>query len=427
MSSIETLVTEVARATGLGPNAQKFIGVVIEYIFKQPGGLAGLADRFSAAGLGDVFKSWFSGQPNMRAVDAGQIRSALGGQSIDEIAGKAGLTPAVAPALLATALPAIVRAVTAGGVMPTALPAAFTGLLGTKGKKRSPFRLWRWLLPLLALLALAWCGWQSRNVAKAPAVTAPAANVAAVSTHPTLSFQNTDGKVTLNGTLGSVADKAKLLGAFAGAYGQTNVSSNIQVDTSVKQASWLGRLADLIPSLKQNGLQFALNGDSLKLDTSKLPEAERTAVSQLFQKELGNLEVEGLFDKGAAALGALPPGFSSDDLTQALNQTTITFETGSAVITRSSASILDGAAKAIQEAPPGARVEVEGHTDNVGNAETNQTLSEQRAKAVAAALAARGVPADRLLARGFGANRPVGDNTTEAGRAANRRIAYKAL
>jgi outer membrane protein OmpA-like peptidoglycan-associated protein len=70
---------------------------------------------------------------------------------------------------------------------------------------------------------------------------------------------------------------------------------------------------------------------------------------------------------------------------------------------------------------------VEGHTDNVGNAETNQTLSEQRAKAVAAALAARGVPADRLLARGFGANRPVGDNTTEAGRAANRRIAYKAL
>jgi len=277
------------------------------------------------------------------------------------------------------------------------------------------------------LLALAWCGWQSRHVAKAPAVTAPAANVAAVSTHPTLSFQNTDGKVTLNGTLGSVADKAKLLGAFAGAYGQTNVSSNIQVDTNVKQASWLGRLAELIPSLKQNGLQFALNGDSLKLDTSKLPEAERTAVSQLIQKELGNLEVEGLFDKGAAALGALPPGFSSDDLTQALNQTTITFETGSAVITRSSASILDGAAKAIQAAPPGARVEVEGHTDNVGNAETNQTLSEQRAKAVAAALAARGVPADRLLARGFGANRPVGDNTTEAGRAANRRIAYKAL
>lgn len=427
MSSIETLVTEVARATGLGPNAQKFIGVVIEYIFKQPGGLASLGDRFTAAGLGDVFKSWFSGQPNMRSVDAGQIRSALGGQSIEEIATKAGVTAAVAPTLLATALPAIIRAVTAGGVMPTSLPASFTGLLSTKGKKSSPFRLWRWLLPLLALLALAWCGWQSRNVAKAPAVTAPAANVAAVSTNPTLSFQNTDGKVTLNGTLGSVADKAKLLGAFAGAFGQSNVSSNIQVDTSVKQASWLGRLADLIPSLKQNGLQFGLNGDSLKLDTSRLPEAERTAVSQLFQKELGNLEVDGLFDRGAVALGALPPGFSSDDLTQALNQTTITFETGSAVITRSSDSILDGAAKAIQAAPAGARVEVEGHTDNKGNAETNQTLSEQRAKAVAAALAARGVPADRLLARGFGANRPVGDNNTEEGRAANRRIAYKAL
>jgi outer membrane protein OmpA-like peptidoglycan-associated protein/uncharacterized protein YidB (DUF937 family) len=427
MSSIETLVTEVARATGLGPNARKFIGVVIEYVFKQPGGLAGLADRFSAAGLGDIFTSWLSGQPNMRSVDAGQIRSALGGQSIEDIASKAGVSPSVAPTLLATALPPIIRAVTSGGVMPTALPAAFTGLLSAKGKKTSPYRSWRWLLPLLALLALAWCGWHSRNVAKAPPVAAPSANVAAVSKEPTLSFKNTDGKVTLNGTLGTVADKAKLLGDAVAAYGQDHVSADIKVDTGVKQPSWLKSVSVLFPALRQSGLQFALNGDSLKLDTSKLPEPERVAVSQLFQKELGNLEVEGLFDKGAAALGALPPGFSSEDLTQALNQTTITFETGSAVITRSSESILDGAAKAIQAAPAGLRVEVEGHTDNQGNAETNQKLSEERARSVVAALEARNVPADRLLARGFGANRPVGDNSTEEGRAANRRIAYRAL
>lgn len=68
-----------------------------------------------------------------------------------------------------------------------------------------------------------------------------------------------------------------------------------------------------------------------------------------------------------------------------------------------------------------------GHTDNQGNAETNQALSEQRARSVVAALVAKGVPADQLTARGFGSNRSLGDNTTEAGRAANRRISYTVL
>lgn len=67
-------------------------------------------------------------------------------------------------------------------------------------------------------------------------------------------------------------------------------------------------------------------------------------------------------------------------------------------------------------------VNIEGHTDNVGGAAANQTLSEARANAVMAAIAAKGVAAARLSASGFGQTKPIADNTTEAGRAKNRRV-----
>jgi outer membrane protein OmpA-like peptidoglycan-associated protein len=68
------------------------------------------------------------------------------------------------------------------------------------------------------------------------------------------------------------------------------------------------------------------------------------------------------------------------------------------------------------------KVEVAGHTDNVGNEKDNQSLSERRAKSVMAALVAGGIEAARLSARGWGQSRPVADNGTEGGRALNRRV-----
>jgi len=69
-----------------------------------------------------------------------------------------------------------------------------------------------------------------------------------------------------------------------------------------------------------------------------------------------------------------------------------------------------------------ARVEISGHTDNVGGPEANQKLSEDRARAVVAALVARGIDGSRLSARGYGQSSPVADNRTEDGRAKNRRV-----
>src|SRR5579863_10501323 len=68
------------------------------------------------------------------------------------------------------------------------------------------------------------------------------------------------------------------------------------------------------------------------------------------------------------------------------------------------------------------KIEVQGHTDNVGGDAYNQTLSEARARAVADWLSKHGVEAARLTANGYGKTRPVADNGTDLGRAKNRRV-----
>ncbi|MEO5362727.1 MAG: OmpA family protein [Magnetococcus sp. DMHC-8] len=76
---------------------------------------------------------------------------------------------------------------------------------------------------------------------------------------------------------------------------------------------------------------------------------------------------------------------------------------------------------------PGLRVEIQGHTDHVGTAAHNKKLSQQRADAVMKHLVGHGVAAQRLTARGYGLERPVGSNATEAGRADNRRVELHVL
>ena len=67
---------------------------------------------------------------------------------------------------------------------------------------------------------------------------------------------------------------------------------------------------------------------------------------------------------------------------------------------------------------------VEGHTDSTGNATTNQTLSEARSKAIVDKLVEMGIAANRLNSAGKGQNNPIGDNSTDEGRAKNRRVEF---
>jgi outer membrane protein OmpA-like peptidoglycan-associated protein len=100
------------------------------------------------------------------------------------------------------------------------------------------------------------------------------------------------------------------------------------------------------------------------------------------------------------------------------------FATAKATIQKRSFGLLDQVASVIAAHPDIPKISVEGHTDNKGKADKNRTLSEARAQSVRAYLIKKGVAGDRLEAHGFGPDKPIDSNATEAGRANNRRVEF---
>jgi outer membrane protein OmpA-like peptidoglycan-associated protein len=148
---------------------------------------------------------------------------------------------------------------------------------------------------------------------------------------------------------------------------------------------------------------------------------------------------------GALVKRALPGGVTLDvpefgieskliafieDKSRPVNDTTwfdfdrLNFATGAATILPESQEQLNNIV-AMLKAYPNVNVKVGGYTDNVGDVAANLQLSQRRADAVMQALVSNGIPANRLRAEGYGEQHPVADNTTEEGRARNRRIALK--
>jgi outer membrane protein OmpA-like peptidoglycan-associated protein len=99
----------------------------------------------------------------------------------------------------------------------------------------------------------------------------------------------------------------------------------------------------------------------------------------------------------------------------------ITFATGSWELNANSRRELDRITKLLNDHPT-LKIEIAGHTDNVGTAKKNMELSLKRAKAVHDYLIAKKIPEKRFVAKGYGQEKPIADNSTEEGRAKNRRF-----
>jgi OOP family OmpA-OmpF porin len=101
----------------------------------------------------------------------------------------------------------------------------------------------------------------------------------------------------------------------------------------------------------------------------------------------------------------------------------INFKTNSDKITKDSFKVLDEAVKVLVDYPD-AKLEISGHTDNVGKAEYNLELSQKRAESVRKYMVDKGVAADRLTAVGYGMDKPLTANKTKADKAKNRRTEF---
>ncbi len=121
------------------------------------------------------------------------------------------------------------------------------------------------------------------------------------------------------------------------------------------------------------------------------------------------------------------PEVKIDDKTKEIFKQALTgiqFETGKSTIKQTSNAILNGIVKALNDNPKW-DLEIQVHSDNVGKADVNKTLSQKRAEAVKKYFVSKGIADSRLTPIGFGQDKPIADNKTPAGKAKNRRVAFE--
>jgi outer membrane protein OmpA-like peptidoglycan-associated protein/uncharacterized protein YidB (DUF937 family) len=453
MALFEGLIKEVANKYGLGPQADSLVREVVNLITAGPSGLAGFLDKLKTSGLASEVASWIkgSGEPQLLAPHA--LESVLGLPVIQGIAGRVGLSAAAASAALGYAIPRVVRLLTPGGVVPQRLSADVQNFLqrpelaaDRPSEQVAPLRitvipdsrkhLFRWGVPialLLGLAALVW--WLVPMHVPAPTSIPPAPATSAV-IQPRLWLSDDNGVASYSGLVRDEATRTSIIDALSSVFGAGNIKGSIQIDPSVEPATWLANLRAALAHLKGSSAQVLFNGNSVSVG-GVASDSDRDQLISKLQAELGGGMtfgaladrvqdlVSGATREASDALAALKPGYRATDVVDALNLSIINFATGSAEIPADSNPLLQDAAAKIQQLPGGTVIEVAGYTDNVGDPQSNVTLSQQRADAVRNALIQAGVNSSLLVSKGYGESNPVSTNSTPEGRFRNRRIEYR--
>ncbi len=226
--------------------------------------------------------------------------------------------------------------------------------------------------------------------------------------------------VIAEGVVPDQATKAQILDKLRALYGDARVVDRIRVESIPTPPNWGTYVGNMLaPGLTRvSAGKLEINGQAVRISGDVANEAQRQQVlSELSMASNTSYTVTSGLQMGASAQNVL------DDT---LGDRIIEFRSGSATLTPLGGSILDEMALKLEELGD-VRVQVIGHTDNVGNREGNLALSHGRAEAVRVYLTQRGVDAQRISVLGKGPDEPTSDNETEDGRARNRRIQFRLL
>ncbi|MGF6769810.1 outer membrane protein OmpA-like peptidoglycan-associated protein [Paraburkholderia sp. GAS199] len=249
---------------------------------------------------------------------------------------------------------------------------------------------------------------------------------------------NAAGKPAITAVVGSEAEQKQLLDALTRRLGAGQFDADISVNADVKPADWLSHLDDLLPLMATPGAEVKIDGPHIELSGSaadaKLGWLDK--LKSLFgaSYQIGAFNVEQAVANATenfrgAIKNLLTPDSScaAADVVKVLNLQVINFASASAHVPVSAVEDLNQSAQVLQACAKNgksAKLEGAGYSDNVGGQQSNLQLSKKRAEAVRLYLVKMGVPADSLVAQGYGDVRPVQSNDTASGRFANRRIEF---
>lgn len=226
------------------------------------------------------------------------------------------------------------------------------------------------------------------------------------------------GQIVVTGAVPDEASKAALLASVRALYGAERVVDQVTIAAVSLPPNWNGYVQKLIaPNLK------LISKGELKIDGTNVTLRGEVA-NEVQRQQIASDIATSLNPSYTVNNGLRVSAAEQNLLDDALARRIIEFDSGKATLTSSGETILNEMAAALQKVR-GKKVEVIGHTDNVGPRDSNLALSQARAEAVRAYLSSKGIDQQMVLVSGQGPDRPVADNTSAEGRARNRRIEFR--
>lgn len=225
-------------------------------------------------------------------------------------------------------------------------------------------------------------------------------------------------KIVASGTVPDAATKANILARLQQVYGQNRVVDQISIGGVATPPNWTASVSSLLtPQLKSvHQGQLVVEGTDIAIHGEVASDAMRQTI--------GNNLAGALSEPYSVKNGLRVSAAGQGTIDQVLANRVVEFENASALLTASGKEILDELAEAFKTIPT-KRIDIVGHTDNVGDAARNLALSRARADSVKIYLVAKGITPQIMTVTGLGADQPLMDNTTEEGRRRNRRIEFR--
>lgn len=244
-----------------------------------------------------------------------------------------------------------------------------------------------------------------------------------------LRIESNNDSVRLTGTVSSAEEADTVRIELDELFDTIEYTDELIIDDSVSGANWIDEALAVTDSVRSidnfsvsiNSGQLMLSGDVQSRDKGKvLADGARQLVNNKlnvvnnYSVNQTELVIESAEEVLARELG---------EKLVALETSKIVFNPGSAELAADAMEVLDQVAVTIS-AYADQIIEISGHTDASGDSVVNLELSKKRAIAVRDYLVSKGLPSNQLRPIGYGESKPVADNTTAAGRAANRRIEF---